>query len=172
MTRNKLPDAMPLAQRLETRHRVNADTGCWEWTGPTTHDGYGRTTWKATLPEVLVHRIAYKLLVREPGELCVLHSCDNRPCFNPEHLFLGTRADNNADMVAKGRQAPLPDCPAERRQRGAAHYHARFSEADVLAIRADRRAVKIVARDYGCSLGAVHNIQARRTWGHLEEVSA
>jgi len=64
--------------------------------------GYGRK--KVGSRTVLAHRHAWELangLV--PEGLCVLHRCDNPPCINPDHLFLGTRADNNADRDAKGR---------------------------------------------------------------------
>tara|TARA_R110000868_G_scaffold45878_2_gene151968 strand:- start:330 stop:872 length:543 start_codon:yes stop_codon:yes gene_type:complete len=85
--------------------KVNVDetSSCWLWSGSLNKNGYGlfRPTYKT---RVLAHRFSY-LLVRGPFSLstCVLHTCDVRNCVNPTHLFLGTRADNIKDMVAKGR---------------------------------------------------------------------
>lgn len=80
-------------------------TPCIEWTGYRDRQGYGRRSIRRRL--FLVHRLAWEEANGPiPDDLCVLHACDNPPCMNPEHLFLGTRADNNADMDAKGRRIP------------------------------------------------------------------
>lgn len=77
-------------------------SGCWEWAGHTQSFGHGAVTVGGT--RQLVHRAAYTALVGDiPEGLCVLHHCDNPPCFNPAHLFLGTRTDNAEDKTKKGR---------------------------------------------------------------------
>jgi hypothetical protein len=77
-------------------------SGCWEWQRYRNEHGYGRM-WR---PKVYAHRASFEAFVGPiPSGLSVLHRCDNPPCCNPEHLFLGTRADNMRDMCAKGRCA-------------------------------------------------------------------
>lgn len=73
-------------------------SGCWEWQGRLNQAGYGELG-----RHTRAHRVSYALHKSDPQGLCVLHKCDNPPCVNPEHLFLGTRKDNNQDRVKKGR---------------------------------------------------------------------
>lgn len=77
------------------------ESGCHEWQGTLHRTGYGKF-WFAGRTGY-AHRAAYSLFVGDPGELRVLHRCDNRRCVNTEHLFLGTDRDNVRDMHAKGR---------------------------------------------------------------------
>ena len=89
------------AERL-ARGLVVRESGCIEWTGYTIRCGYGRTP--ANGKQTLTHRLAWELANGPiPDGLFVLHSCDNPPCCNIEHLWLGTKGDNNADRDAKGR---------------------------------------------------------------------
>lgn len=82
------------------------DTGCWEYQGARNRDGYGTVGSGIRSRSMLAHRKAYKLKFGEiPKGLCVCHKCDNPPCINPDHLFLGSMKDNMQDMVRKGRSA-------------------------------------------------------------------
>lgn len=78
---------------------------CWRWTASTTSFGYGQLNpgWRNAAP-VRAHRVSWEIHNGPiPAGLDVLHRCDNPPCSNPDHLFLGTALDNMRDMIAKGR---------------------------------------------------------------------
>lgn len=94
-------------------HKISMGNGCWEWQANADRRGYGHMTIKGK--KVQAHRFSYELFVAPPGDLFVLHRCDNPPCVRPDHLWLGTNADNMADMRAKGRERAKPSperCPA------------------------------------------------------------
>lgn len=96
--------------RLMARISVSA-SGCWEWTGPRLPSGYGHMS-----NMLYTHRAAYQLFVGPiPDGMHVCHRCDNPPCCNPEHLFLGTAADNMHDRDAKGRHRGGPNAPWRKR---------------------------------------------------------
>lgn len=118
---------------------VERDNGCVEWSGVTLKSNgrdshrYGRYTRGGK--KHLAHRVAYE---REfgpiPQGMCVLHKCDNTLCCNPRHLFLGTHADNMADMAGKGRTRKCGD----PKPRGEDSPKAKLTDAQVCSIRAQR----------------------------------
>lgn len=92
---------MRLAERFWSRvERGDADA-CWEWQAGRHTYGYGRISVGGAAQ--YAHRLAWTLTHGDPGELHVLHRCDNPPCCNPAHLFLGTAKDNMADKTLKRR---------------------------------------------------------------------
>ncbi len=101
--------------------------GCWEWTGCRTPAGYGKVT--ICKKSELAHRVSFKIHIGViPDGIRVLHKCDNPPCCNPDHLFLGTAKDNTADMYKKGRS---------HTQRGKSYNPSKLTEDDVREIRAN-----------------------------------
>lgn len=80
------------------------EDGCWVWRCRPTSGGYGNYQPKRGV-NIPTHRLAWMLTHDDPGNESVLHTCDNRLCCNPAHLFLGTQQENMTDKVAKGRQA-------------------------------------------------------------------
>lgn len=139
---------------------------CWLWTAAKDPQGYGNSYFK--LPGIKAHRVAYLLACGTiPEGMHVLHKCDNPPCCNPDHLFLGTQGDNVHDCVAKGRFFP-GDHSGEHNGR------AKLTIEQVKEIR--RRYVRgcnqhqrgnstQLAKEFGVTLKEVHNVAQGHTWG-------
>lgn len=110
--------------RLPPLHQRTPD-GCWEWMGARTPLGYGQLSAGHGRPPLYAHRIAYELRHGPiPSRRFICHRCDNPPCVNPAHLFLGDARANHADMTAKGRgSVPPPGRPWKLSDpRRAAHH--------------------------------------------------
>lgn len=96
--------ALPVIPRLLANREIDPAKGCWLWTGGERSKGYGGISIKGKNTGVHVAAaIAFKGFIPREG-ICVLHRCDIRLCFNPDHLFEGTKGDNNRDAYAKKRQ--------------------------------------------------------------------
>jgi hypothetical protein len=131
---------------------------CWEWKGHRIPTGYGQITQRGR--RTSTHRRAWELARGPiPEGLCVLHRCDNPPCCNPAHLWLGTQADNSADRDRKGRAAV-----------GEGNGKSRLTRDDVLAIHllvSYGLSWSKAARSFGVSKGTVAAIISGRTWRHV-----
>lgn len=135
--------------RLRAMSRVDPDTGCWNWIGMRKNGKrpYGRTyvgsRTDGTRKVVSAHRHSYEVFNGPIGDLHVCHRCDNPPCVNPDHLFLGTAKDNADDRDRKGRNSPAPV------YRGASGTNAKLTDAQVAEIRASTESSAAIAPRYG-----------------------
>jgi hypothetical protein len=147
---------------------------CWLWTGSVRPNGYGVLSRQGR--STAAHRLMWTLTngAIAPG-LFVCHRCDNRRCCNPAHLFLGSPQDNSRDMVAKGRQAAGDHNGSrlypERLRRGERIRNAKFTEAQVLAIRTlyaeGGYSQSAIASAYGVNRNCVSNIVRGKDWKHV-----
>jgi hypothetical protein len=150
-----------LDERFWTKVRRGSDGECWEWTAYKNPKGYGRFSLNGR--PGFAHRFAYKEAKGPiPSDLCVLHRCDNPACVNPDHLWLGTKADNNQDMFKKGRgKSNAP--------KGEANTQATHTASQVTAIQADYlagRSVADICAAYGVKRTFVHDVTSR-SWKHI-----
>lgn len=168
----------PLAERFWSKVDMSGD-GCWPWTGA--HGIYG--TVKLDGKPLSTHRVAWELAngpIPEGKQVC--HSCDNPICVRPTHLFIGTQADNIADMDRKGRR---PKRPNAKMPRGDAHWRRRNPELgargeraggakltveQVVEIRqryAAGATLKQLEAEYGVRFTNIQQIVKRVTWKHV-----
>jgi HNH endonuclease len=163
--------------------KIDRSGDCWVWTAATGNQGYGQFV--VNHRKIRAHRIAFELAYGPiPTGLLVLHRCDNPPCCNPDHLFLGTQADNVDDMVEKRRHGTHvhPERRAtgsrhgsqtkpEKLKRGEAVHTARLTADDVRDIRARAAAgssQRKLAALYGVAQSNIAAIVLRKTWKHID----
>lgn len=128
--------------------------GCWEWPG-SRRRGYGRV--RDAKRVVGAHRLAYELSFGPiPNGMFVCHHCDNPICVRPDHLFLGTPADNMADAIRKGR-IKIED----------GHPGAKLTSQIVMVLRHDKRSSRVLARGLGVSKNTVLRAKSGATWKHV-----
>ncbi len=135
---------------------------CWEWQGTKTTAGYGvlRVNYKLNYAHRLMWQLHNRTDIPKKGVIC--HKCDNPPCCNPAHLFLGSQADNLKDARNKGR---LPSIQGER------HFNTAITEDNVRQIRYlgyTNMTKKKIGEKFGISRQAVTDILYKRTWGHVD----
>jgi hypothetical protein len=148
------------------------ENGCIEFTAALSAGGYGRFHYryagklrvskKRGRCGQLAHRFAYELHSGEkiPKGMHVLHRCDNRACCNPEHLFLGTLADNNRDRDEKGRHNPVY---------GEDHGRAKLTNMQAMIVYASPLPSRTLAQMYDMSVTAINNIKAKRSYAIIHQ---
>lgn len=146
-------------ERFWSKVERRGDDDCWPWMAYCNADCYGQ--FFIAGQHILAHRASWELTNRAcilPGYKA-LHQCDNPPCRNPNHLFLGTYADNNADMIAKGRSAL-----------GSRNGQAKLNEWQVVSVMSRHlqgTSQCQIAHDLGVNFRTIHNIVSGKRWSHL-----
>lgn len=134
--------------------RVDKDAKgeCWYWTGAKTGRGYGSYRREGFR---VAHRFSYTLHNGEIADgLCICHTCDQRACVNPAHLYAGTHRQNMRDMSKRNR-----------------HGHARLTDGDVermLEALREGESLRTLATAFDVSTSCVAHIRAGRTWRHIK----
>jgi hypothetical protein len=142
---------------FEERYVPEPNSGCWLWLGPL--DAYGYGILKCKGDKKKAHRESWRRNKGEIlGDLHICHKCDNRCCVNPDHLFLGTNADNVADCIEKGRT-----------NKGEKHRDVKLTETQVSEIRASTLSQRKLAKIYGVFHTTISHIRCRRNWKHIKE---
>jgi len=141
-------------ERFEEKYEINSD-GCWIWIASISKDGYGK--FFANKKHIRAHRFAYEHFIESiPDGMYVCHTCDETKCVNPDHLFLGTPADNLADMVAKRRSLY-----------GEKNPNVKLTDDVISDILKDKRNLTEIAKDYGVTGRTIGFIKQRKTWAHI-----
>lgn len=150
--------------RLLKNRSIDDSTGCWNWTGAK-RDSDKQFPYGVTRVEggfYYVHRLVahlYHDLDLGDRASCALHSCDNPSCFNPDHLRVGTQAENLLEMRSRGRNPYI----------GEKHWGAKLSESQVreIRIRSKTEATKSIAKSMNVSRSTVERAASGQTWGHV-----
>jgi hypothetical protein len=149
-------------KRFWDKVSIPPEDGCWTWNGATLGDGYG-VIGHGKSKVVRAHRLSWEMAKGTIHDgMFVCHHCDNPPCVNPDHLFLGTALDNTRDMDNKGRRINRP-------VRGERQGLAKLTSNSVIRIRivAGSLSAEKIAKAIGVSKKCVLNVIHNKTWTHI-----
>lgn len=139
---------------------VRRSANCWTWVGPKDAKGYGLFWLKGSSKRA--HRVSIEMhLGVSAVGTTILHSCDNPSCVNPDHLSIGTQADNVRDMHIKGRAAS---------RTGSLNGASKLTEADVMQIRSSHEGNTSLGRQYGVSKTTIMRVRKGLSWAHVKGV--
>ncbi len=163
--RRVLTLAERLWRRVDKTPGLGPNGDCWEWRGYVHPTGYGQLGFDTNPGKhISTNRAAYLVAKGEiPDGLWVLHTCDNRLCCNPDHLWLGTPKENTQDMIAKGRRRSR-----DQVAKGEDVTLAKLTEDMVRAMRAEPpMTFKALGEKYGVSAATANKVILRQTWKHV-----
>jgi hypothetical protein len=160
-------------QRFWSKVKIGLPDKCWEWQGAISSRGYG--SFRRGDKICGAYRVSWELTYGIiPSGLCVCHKCDNPPCVNPNHLFLGTHQDNIKDRSLKGRSAKTIGKYSHEhpeKSRGERNGRAKLTERDVLSIRSKYASGEITQKELSNQYGVVHSVIGyiihHKIWKHI-----
>lgn len=161
-----LPEYVPILLRIAKRTAIVGE--CWEWLGAKRHGGYGVILHEGRL--VAVHRLSLMAIGHRIDGLEACHKCDNPACWQPSHLFPGTRADNQNDAIAKGRAVLPPRTDWQSVMKARRHHWQKLSREDIPVIRqrlAAGDSLAAIGRSYGVNYTAILKIRNGTRWAHV-----
>lgn len=138
-------------ERFEDKYQPEPNSGCFIWLAAISASGYGRIFFEGKNERA--NRVSWKLHRGEPGELYVLHRCDNPLCVNPDHLFLGTHEDNCLDKSRKGRVPNAKLDPQKVR--------------DIRRMRREGRSLLQIASRFSVNQRTILSVVNRENWNHV-----
>lgn len=143
-------------------YEIDSEKGCWNWKGCLTAYGYPQANRNGKV--YLLHRKFFEKSRGEiPKDKCICHTCDNRKCVNPYHMFIGTKKENTQDMLNKGRKNPAL---------GEKSTKSKLTQEQVLEIRKLHKldnSIKKLSDRFKVSPQSIWAIIARKNWKHLKE---
>jgi hypothetical protein len=147
-----------IEEKFRSGYTKNMETGCWEWNKATAFHGYGVINWKGKI--IRVHRLSYELANGPiPDGMQVLHECDNPCCCNPDHLRLGTVADNMMDV--------------KNRLRGTIGEKARHAKlttegvVEIMKMIDSGIDIGLISEKFDVTRKSIVNVQSGHTWRHV-----
>lgn len=156
----KTDDLLGAQEWIRKNTIINPENGCWEWKRCRNHKGYGHFHWGKIQIASRAAAVAF-LGFDASSKLLVCHKCDNPPCCNPDHLFIGTHRDNMRDMERKGRS---------NKNRGNEHHLCKYTEKSVIKLREMVRhgsKIKEAAKALGIGKSSAYMIIRRKIWTHV-----
>lgn len=144
-------------QRFEDKYIPEPMSGCWLWTAYVAPSGYGKIS--VNYVSKYAHRLSYEFANGKiDSGACVLHKCDNRICVNPDHLFLGSREENNLDRVKKGRS---------NGPKGERNASSKLSRVQVEEIFYSKSNINELTKKYDVKKCQIYAIKGKRAWKHI-----
>jgi hypothetical protein len=145
-------------KKFWSRVEKRGEDECWQWLGSFDKDGYGQMRNGVLRIQDRAHKFSARLHFGEiPKGMCVCHSCDNKWCSNPKHLFFGTQQDNIADKMAKNRQA-----------KGEQQGHSKLTEAMIAEIRSRaNESYRTLCQEFDLVPSTVYRIWRNQSWKHV-----
>lgn len=152
------------------KHTQLGPDGCLLWTGKLNRKG--RPVWRkrGLFSSPIASRISYQLLHGVgsiPPTKCVLHTCHNRLCVNPHHLFIGTQSENLDQMYSIGRGAK----PEARSRPGERNGSSKYSEEVILKVLKASGALRDISLQLNVGYGTVRKVKLGQSWKHLGQLS-